>query len=150
MVLFAVVLMWAGWKLIRQRGLKIERPPGEDVDQKRLIITALGLGLLTGFLAIGGGVLVVSALVVLMRLPVKEAMATSLLIIAANSFAGLAGHLSHVDLPWARLLGTAAIAGCGCALGVALNKRVPVKWLKDTLGWVVLGVAVWVLVREFL
>lgn len=151
MILFAGALIWTGWKLIRMRG-SLQRPETAegDIDQRRLILTALGLGVFTGFLAIGGGVLVVGALAVLMRMPIKDAIPTSLLVIACNSFAGLAGHLKHVELPWADLLTVGALAAAGCYVGVKLNRRLPVKWVKDALGWLVMAAAIWVLVREVL
>lgn len=148
MIIFAAVLLWTSWKLITTRTKDLKPIEGEDVDQRRLVLTALGLGTLTGFLAIGGGVLVVSALVLLMRLEVKSAIATSLLVISVNAFAGLIGHLSHGPLPWGELLWIAALASGGVFIGVGLTKRLPTQRLRDALGWLVLGVAVWVLVRE--
>ena len=148
MVIFAVILVFTGWKLITTRTRDLKPVEGEHIDQRRLVLTALGLGALTGFLAIGGGFLVVSALVLLMRLEVKDAIATSLLVITVNAFAGLFGHLSHHSLPWGELLGVAGLASIGVAFGVAMSRRLPTQRLRDALGWIVLIVAVWVLVGE--
>lgn len=148
MIIFAILLALTGWKLITTRTKDLKPLEGEGVNQRRLVLTALGLGVLTGFLAIGGGVLVVSALVLIMRLEVKDAIATSLLVITVNAFAGLFGHLSHHPLPWGELLSVAALASFGVFIGVWLSRRLPTQRMRDALGWVVLLVAVWVLVRE--
>ena len=80
----------------------------------------------------------------------REAIATSLLVLSVNSFAGLAGHLSHVDLPWSDLIWIASLAAIGAVIGVFMNRRIPVQWLKDVLGYLVMGVAFLILYREFI
>ena len=60
----------------------------------------VGVGLLTGVVGVGGGFLIVPALTLLARVPVKRAASMSLWIIAANSAAGLVGYLGHVPMAW--------------------------------------------------
>ena len=73
------------------------------------------MGLLTGFLGVGGGFLIVPAMVVFARLAFKDAVGTSLGVIAVNSIGGLAAHLSMhpLDVWLTGLLMGAAIGGVG-------------------------------------
>lgn len=79
----------------------------------RLIPVAIGVGLLTGLVGVGGGFLIVPALVLLGRVPIKLAIGTSLLVIAMNCVAGIVGYLGHVAIPWdvVSLFTVVAIAG---------------------------------------
>jgi hypothetical protein len=61
---------------------------------------AIGVGLLTGLVGVGGGFLIVPALVLFGRVPIKLAIGTSLLVIAMNCAAGIVGYLGHVTMPW--------------------------------------------------
>src|SRR5262249_27961470 len=65
-----------------------------------VVVVALAVGLLTGLVGIGGGFLIVPALVLLARVPMKHAVGTSLVVIAMNSLSGSLGYLGQVDLPW--------------------------------------------------
>lgn len=88
---------------------------------------AMGLivGLLTGFLGVGGGFLLVPAMVLLAGLDMKTAIGTSLAIIAVNSFSGLAGQLRYADLDWGLTAGFIALALAGMWAGLTLTRRVP-------------------------
>lgn len=79
----------------------------------RLAPVAIGVGLLTGLVGVGGGFLIVPALVLLGRVPIKLAIGTSLLVIAMNCVAGIVGYLGHVAIPWdvVSLFTAVAIAG---------------------------------------
>ena len=79
----------------------------------KILVVGLAVGVLTGIVGIGGGFLIVPALVVLGRVPMKHAVGTSLLVIAMNSAAGFAGYLGTVSVPWAFLAGFTAVAIVG-------------------------------------
>ena len=72
-----------------------------------------GVGLLTGFLGVGGGFLIVPALVMLVGLPMRQAVGTSLVVIAMNSMAGFLGHLGGpaIDLQVVAIFVTAGLTG---------------------------------------
>jgi uncharacterized membrane protein YfcA len=91
---------------------------------------ALGVGGLTGLVGVGGGFLIVPALVLLVGLPMKQAVGTSLLVIAVNSFVGFAGYLGHVDVPWAYLGVFTAIAVAGILTGTWMSRFVSQAALK--------------------
>ena len=90
------------------------------------VVLAAGVvvGAVTGFLGVGGGFLVVPALVLLARLPMRLAVGTSLLVIAINSAAGLAGHLGQGHLPWTMTLAFTAVAIVGSLVGEKFVSKV--------------------------
>lgn len=133
LALLAVVMLAASVSMFRSA----RRPAASQAERPRavspglLIPVALGVGLLTGLVGIGGGFLVVPALVVLARVPMKEAVGTSLLVIAMNSVAGFAGYLGHVDAPWGFMLAFTAVAALGIVAGTYLVRFVSQAALKQ-------------------
>lgn len=111
--------------------------------------TGLVVGGLTGFLGVGGGFLIVPAMVIFGRLPLKQAIATSLVVIAVNSIAGLVGHLGQTPFDW----GTAAMflgaALAGLLAGRAFAGRLAVEHLRRAFAWFVLAVAAFVVVKNW-
>ena len=95
-----------------------------------LLGVALGVGVLTGVVGIGGGFLVVPALVLLAQLPMKQAVGTSLFVIAMNSAAGFAGYVGRVVLPWQYASLFALVAVGGILVGSSLVRHVPATALK--------------------
>jgi uncharacterized protein len=91
---------------------------------------ALAVGVFTGMVGIGGGFLVVPALVVFVGLPMKEAIGTSLAVIAMNATAGLAGYAGHVDPPWTVMAGFTTAASLGMVAGTSLVGLVPAAALR--------------------
>ena len=96
-----------------------------------LIPVALGVGAMTGLVGIGGGFLVVPALVLLAGLSMKRAVGTSLLVIAMNSAAGFSGYLGRVQVPWGFVLGFTAVAAAGILVGTHLGRYVSQRALKQ-------------------
>ncbi len=93
-------------------------------------MAGVGVGILTGVVGIGGGFLIVPALVVLARIPMKQAVGTSLLVIAMNSAAGFAGYLGQVSISWPFLAGFTAAALAGILAGTHLVRYVPADALR--------------------
>ncbi len=96
-----------------------------------LLPVALGVGALTGLVGIGGGFLIVPALVVLARVSMKQAVGTSLLVISMNSMSGFAGYVGQVPLPWSFMLGFMLIAAAGILVGTRLIRLVSQSALKQ-------------------
>lgn len=145
MLLFAGVLVFFGIRLLRVRastGL-------ETTTGSRFVVTAAAIGALTGFLGVGGGVLITSSLVVFMGVGVGEAAATALLVIVINASGGLLAQIGHTTMPWDKLLLVAAIAAPGAVLGARIGERLPRPWLKTAISLVILALAGWVLWREW-
>jgi len=106
-------------------------PEGRAIALALLVPVALGVGLLTGLIGIGGGFLVVPALVLLARVPMKQAVGTSLLVIAMNSLSGSLGYLGQVQMPWAFMFAFTAVAAAGILAGTWLVRFVSQAALKQ-------------------
>jgi uncharacterized membrane protein YfcA len=90
----------------------------------------VGTGFLSGLLGVGGGFLIVPALVVLGGVPMRQAVGTSLVVIAMNTLAGYGGYHGTVDVPWMIVLQFAGVAAAGILVGSVMLKRVPQQMLK--------------------
>jgi uncharacterized membrane protein YfcA len=108
----------------------------------------IAIGLATGILGVGGGFLLIPTLVLLVGLPMKEAIGTSLLIIALNSLIGFTGDIGHFAIEWLFLVRITAIAIAGIFVGGYLNKRIDGSKLKKGFGWFVLTMGVYIIARE--
>lgn len=117
MVLFAGLMVVVGGLMLRPR-----RPgsAGRPVAAAVLAAAGFGLGLLTGFLGVGGGFLVVPALTLLAGLPIQVAIGTSLWVIAANAASGLLAHVQAGGLPAGLTAAFTAAAAIGALAGVRL------------------------------
>ena len=134
LVLLSVVMLVAAISMFRSaRGdMKLDTPPNpRPMSPGLLFPVALGVGLLTGIVGIGGGFLIVPALVVLARVPMTQAVGTSLVVIAMNSLSGFAGYLGTVSLPWRFMLTFMSIAAAGILAGTRLVRYVPQPALKQ-------------------
>jgi len=109
-----------------------------------------GVGLLTGFLGVGGGFLIVPALTLLARLPIHRAIGTSLLVIAANSAAGLLGHLGRGAMPLALTAAFTAVAALGALAGVGMASSLDPARLRRAFAVFVILVGLFLLARNAL
>jgi uncharacterized protein len=133
------------------RGAPVVRDTGAPAAQARfamLVLVALAVGVLTGLVGIGGGFLVVPALVLLANVPMREAVGTSLLVIAMNTASGFAGYLGTVSIDWRFLAGFTAAAITGALIGTVLAARVPQGTLKRAFAFFLLGMGAFVLYRN--
>lgn len=149
LIAFAVMMVATSLAMLRGR----RTPPAHksadgELPVKRIVIDGLVVGVATGLVGAGGGFLVVPALVLLGGLPMSVAVGTSLLVIAMKSFAGLAGYLSSVELPWGLVLSVTAAAVVGSVIGGRLAGKVPEARLRQAFGWFVLVMGVFVLVQQ--
>lgn len=149
MIAFAMVTLAAAVAMIRGRkGLDIDQARAGALPVLKILVMGLLVGLISGLVGAGGGFLIVPALALLGGLPISAAMGTSLMVIAMNSFAGLAGHLTSVSLDWA-LVGAVTLAAIlGSLLGSRLAGRIPENVLRQGFGVFVLVMGAFVLVQE--
>ena len=114
----------------------------------RLLLYGVGIGIATGLLGAGGGFLLIPTLVILLGLPMKEAVGTSLMIIALNSLVGFAGDLGHFKIDWPFLLKVSAVAIAGVFFGIFLNTKVDGGKLKRGFGWFVFIMGSYIILKE--
>ncbi|CAN5890819.1 sulfite exporter TauE/SafE family protein [soil metagenome] len=150
--LLAVVMLAAAISMFRSARRSGTGASAENDERPMalplLIPVAMGVGLLTGLVGIGGGFLVVPALVLLGRVPMKKAVGTSLLVIAMNSAAGFAGYLGTVQVPWGFMAGFTAVAIAGILGGTALVRFVSQRALKQAFAVFLLVMGTFILYKN--
>ena len=148
LLLFAAVMLVAAYFMFRENGeadgggLGIFHSSGDGMPYGLIVAEGLAVGVLTGLVGVGGGFLIVPALVVLGGIPMKEAVGTSLLVIAMKSAAGFAGYAGQVEIQWGFLALFTAVAAAGGLGGSYLLRYVPQGALKRVFAvfLVVMGV----------
>ena len=148
MLLFAGLMLVVGSLLLRGRGAA--GGPAARPHPAAVPAAGFGVGLLTGFLGVGGGFLIVPALVLLGGLAIHRAVGTSLLVIALNSAGGLAGHLSRGEMPVGLTSAFTAAAALGALLGVRLAGRLDPARLRRAFAAFVMLVGLLLLARNAL
>jgi len=149
MLLFAVLMVAASISMIRDK-----RNGSDDVIREKhynyplIFAEGVVVGLLTGLVGAGGGFLIIPALVLLANLPMKEAVGTSLLIIAAKSLLGFLGDIGHQAIEWKFLLLFSLFAVAGIFVGTALSRRISGAKLKPAFGWFVLVMGIYIIAKE--
>lgn len=129
LVLFAVLMMAVAILMLTRSSRALDDRGRRDHPLKAGAAGAF-TGVLTGFLGVGGGFLIVPALVLFGSLAMHEAVGTSLLVIAINSFAGLLGHLSHGGFDPVLATFVSLCAAGGMMLGAKLSPRVSADRLR--------------------
>lgn len=149
MVLFAILMLMASIAMIKERvasvNIDTKTTPG---DTAKLLLYGVLVGLATGFLGAGGGFLIIPALVLILKMPMKQAVGTSLLIIALNSLIGFTGDLGHINIDWKFLMTITAIAIAGIFTGGAMAKKIAGEKLKKGFGWFVLIMGIYIIIKE--
>jgi uncharacterized membrane protein YfcA len=151
LILFALLMVAAAYSMIRKPNAKVDVPEGGKEKFNYPLILAEGamVGIITGSVGAGGGFLIIPALVLLAKLPMKQAVGTSLMIIAAKSLIGFTGDLAgHAFIDWNFLLVFSSIAVAGIIAGSLLSKHIPNEKLKPAFGWFVLVMGVYIIARE--
>jgi hypothetical protein len=144
---FAVMMLATAVAMLRGRRIDPTKAHHE-LPVARVLLDGVVVGLVTGLVGAGGGFLVVPALVLLGGLSMPVAVGTSLVVIAMKSFAGFAGYLATVPVPWAPVLAITAAAVVGGLAGGRLAGRVPQDVLRRAFGWFVLVMGTFMLVQQ--
>ncbi|CAD7812810.1 hypothetical protein CHRY9390_02566 [Chryseobacterium aquaeductus] len=150
LLIFAGLMIIASYKMIQ----KNPQMKNLEISQKNKIFFAVGegsvVGVFTGLVGAGGGFMIIPALVNLLKIPMKVAIGTSLVIISANSLIGFFSSINHIKIQW-NLLGTiSAIAIFGILIGAQLSKKIDGKKLKPIFGWFILIMGIYIIVKEVL
>lgn len=149
LTLFAVVMLVAAVFMFRDRSPGVRSTGPRGIGATILIVLeGLAVGILTGLVGVGGGFLIVPALVLLARMPMKLAIGTSLVVIAAKSFGGFLGYLGQVEIPWGFLGGFTAVATAGIFVGAHLIRYVSQERLKRAFAVFLVVMAIFILYRN--
>ena len=151
MVFFAIIMLAVSISMIAGKKCK-DCDENEPVRFNFPMIALEGsiVGVITGIVGAGGGFLIIPALVILARLPMKMAVGTSLLIIAAKSLIGFLGDLSTQTIDWNMILIFTGLSIIGIFIGSALSKKVNEKILKTGFGWFVLAMGIYIITKELM
>lgn len=146
MILFAAIMLLASYSMIKGR-------KDEEVDKKttnfaKLSVVGLGVGLLSGLVGAGGGFIITPALVFFAYLPMKNAVATSIFIIAINSLLGFTGDIGKYEMDWPFLVLFSSLSIVGIFIGIYLTRFISGPQLKKGFGWFVLIMGTFILLKE--
>lgn len=146
MIVFSVLMMLASISMIRTKTIQIQ---ASKTNYTQLAIIGFFIGIITGFLGAGGGFLIIPALLFFAKLPMKQAVGTSLLIIFINSSIGFAGDL-YIGTPidYRFLLIISGIAFIGMLIGTQISKRIDGSKLKPIFGWFILIMGIYIITKE--
>lgn len=150
MLVFALLMFGAAISMIRKE--KQEHITIDDFHSKQpdltLVLPGLLIGLITGLLGAGGGFLIIPTLVLIIKLPMKTAVGTSLLIVAINSIFGFIFSISQHGLDWKILTVFTSLAIVGIIIGSKLSERITAETLKKWFGWFLMVMGIYILVKE--
>lgn len=150
MVLFAVVMIVASMNMIRKNPVEANKQDDHTIHFGKALIKGIEVGILTGILGAGGGFIIIPVLIFSFHLNMKDAIGTSLLIIAMNSLLGFTGDLFHHSVDWKLLIPVTIIAIAGTFLGRKLGEAIPGEKLKKGFGWFVLVMGCYIILHELI
>ena len=151
LALFAIVMLIASWLMLRPPDL--ESADAASRATWKIAVDGLIVGIITGLVGVGGGFLIVPALVLLGGLTMRQAVATSLVVIALKSFSGFYKYLDvlaqqGLELDWRTLLLVTGLGIAGSFAGSHFAKRVPQDKLKRGFGYFLIVMGVYILIRS--
>jgi uncharacterized membrane protein YfcA len=136
LLIFAAVMLVVGLAMVRDRP---DRPAAAQCRTFPCLGIGTAVGVLTGFLGVGGGFLIVPALVLFAGMETRIAIGTSLAVIAVNAAAGLAGHLRRAPIDWPLALTFLALSLAGMGVGVRVARGVSGAALRRAFAWLVVA-----------
>jgi hypothetical protein len=140
MIMFASIMLLAAWRMCSsQPARQTVAGPALRADQgafrlPHIAVHGVIAGVLTGMVGVGGGFLIVPALVLLSGLSIRDAVGTSLVVVALKSMAGFVGYVGEVDIDYGMMLGFALVAIIASLAGAVLSNRIPGERLKAVFG----------------
>lgn len=150
MLFFAIIMIVASISMIKNNGKEELQETKVMYNYPLIILEGIVVGVLTGIVGAGGGFLIIPALVILAKLPMKKAVATSLLIIAVKSLIGFIGDVENMEIDWIFLLIFTGLSILGIFLGGYLNKFINGEKLKKSFGWFILVMGIYIIGKELM
>ena len=149
MIFFAFIMFFAAISMLRTRK-NIAVKLVSEFNYFIIIIEGFVVGILTGLVGAGGGFLIIPALVLFANLPMKRAVATSLMIISIKSLIGFLGDIGNIEIDWEFLLMFSILSIIGIIIGIYLSNFIDGKKIKKAFGWFVLVMAIYIIIKETL
>ena len=148
MIFFAIIMLLASISMIKtkKKGNSIEQELEYNIPL--IIVEGVIVGVLTGIVGAGGGFLIIPALVLLAKLPMKLAVGTSLVIISAKSLIGFLGDVQNLAIDWTFLIIFTLLSIIGILIGVYTTKFISGEKLKKGFGWFTLLMALYIIYKE--
>jgi uncharacterized membrane protein YfcA len=149
MIIFAVLMVFASVSMIRNNGKVVSKESStKQYNYLMLFLQGIFVGFITGLVGAGGGFLIIPALVIFSKLPMKQAVATSLFIIAINNLIGFFSSPALHEIDWKLLFIVTGLAVGGIFVGNWLSHKISGEKLKKTFGWFVLFMGIYIIIRE--
>jgi uncharacterized membrane protein YfcA len=149
MLFFSIVMVLAAVRMIRDKPREEKEIAMSPRRFGIIMLQGFIVGIVTGIVGAGGGFLIIPALVLLVGLPMKKAVGTSLIVIAVNSLVGFMGdmHLVH-EIDFQLMIILSALAISGVFAGTFLSRFINGRNLKSGFGWFALTMAFFIMIRE--
>lgn len=156
LVCFAVMMLVASYFMIRQPKetlndyVELSIPKKQQPKYPWLAITleGLGIGILTGFVGVGGEFAIIPALVMLGGIEMEEAIGTSLVIIIFKSATGFLGYLNQVNIDWYLMFTVTTVAILGVIWGAFFSGKIQGAKLKQAFGYLLIAIAIFILIKR--
>ena len=149
LALFAIVMYYSAARILMRKSTHEAASPTKRSEHWLYIgAYGTGIGAFAGFVGVGGGFLIVPALIILWGLPIQRAVGTSLVAVAANSYAGFAGYAGAVAISYPIMGVFTATAVVGTFAGSALHSRLPVHMVKVGLGLFLATIATYIVWKK--
>lgn len=151
--IFAIVMLLAAIFMFVNGAYDVgasKKPAPKSVGRilLRFALPGIAVGILTGVVGVGGGFLIVPALVLLAGMPMRQAVGTSLLVISMNSLAGFAGYIGDVDIQWGYLSIFTALAVTGSLVGAHVAHFIPQRAIKQSFAVFLIVMAAFILFQS--
>lgn len=152
LLIFSLLMIAAAYSMIKNNNTQeLNTHNGSPRHYALIIAEGIGTGVLTGLVGAGGGFLIIPALVLLARVPMKLAIGTSLMIIALKSLFGFIGDVQNgTEMQWHFLLMFTLFSIAGIFIGARIGKKMEGRKLQKAFGWFVLIMGIYIIIKETL
>jgi uncharacterized membrane protein YfcA len=148
MLFFSSIIMLSSILMMKKPSTKTVTKSSTKKNYSLLIFIGLEVGVLTGLVGAGGGFIIVPALVLFARLTIKQAVATSLIIITFNSLIGFSTDLSFLKMEWSFLLLFTSLSITGIFAGIYISGYTRESTLKTNFARFMIVMAALIVFKE--